>query len=101
MMEDLLLILEKSDARQLTLIRYHWLKEEVARKHENKMMLIPALQSKIQSKLIHPSRTKDKEIRGLQEDLDVLGIPYDIVRLIEDKVYRYNKGVQVSSFKHR
>jgi hypothetical protein len=101
MMEDLLLILEKSDARQLDLIRYHWVKERDARKFEKKKMLILALLRQIQNKLIYLFKTKDKEIRQLFEDLNAFGIPYDIVKLVEDKAYRDNKRVKVFSVKYR
>jgi ABC-type phosphate transport system auxiliary subunit len=105
MMEDLLLILEKSDARQLTLIRYHWL-EKGKRKSKKKQMLILRLQRQIQNKLVYPSKTLDKEIKGLREDLDVLGIRhkrfrYDIIKLVNDRTYRDKKRKQVDSFKHR
>jgi hypothetical protein len=106
MMEDLLLILEKSDARQLTLIRYHWLEKEGKRKPKKKQMLILKLQRQIQNKLVYPSKTIDKEIRGLREDLDVLGIRYkrfryNIIKLVNDRTYRDKKRKQVDSFKHR
>ena len=106
MMKDLLLILEKSDARQLTLIRYHWLEKEGKRKSKKKQMLILELQRQIQNKLVYPSKTIDKEIRGLREDLDVLSIRhkrfrYNIIKLVNDRTYRDKKRKQVDSFKHR